>query len=129
MIVVSAVCYEDSSFGQTHQFDLHGSEGTVYAVNDWNTVQQVRGARDGEPIAELPIPDDIWGDVRRDDVHDTYRDVFRSTDVLARGWITAILHGEQVEPGFDDGAAVQRVVAACQRSATEARRVLVAEIE
>ncbi|MEO6571810.1 MAG: Gfo/Idh/MocA family oxidoreductase, partial [Ilumatobacteraceae bacterium] len=96
VIVVSAVCYEDSSFGQTHHIDLHGSAGTVYAVNDWDTVQQVRGARDGEPIAELPIPDDIWGNVRRGVVGDTYRDVFRSTDVLARGWISAILADEHV---------------------------------
>ena len=118
VIVVSAVCYEDSPFGQTHEFDVHGSEGTIYAVNDWNELQQVRGARDGEPIHELPIPDDIWGDVRRDVVHDTYRDIFRSTDVLARGWVSAILAGEQhVEPSFDDGAAAQRVVAACQLSA------------
>lgn len=129
VIVVSAVCYEDSPFGQTHEFDVHGSEGTVYAVNDWNRLQQVRGARDGESIAELPIPDDIWGDVRRDVVHDTYRDVFRTTDVLARGWISAILAGEpHVAPSFDDGAAVQRVVAACQLSAAEGRRVRLDEI-
>lgn len=129
VIVVSAVCYEDSPFGQTHEFDVHGSGGTVYAVNDWNELQQVRGAQPGEAIRDLPIPDDIWGDVRRDVVHDTYRDIFRSTDVLARGWISAILAGEpHVEPSFDDGAAAQRVVAACQLSAAEGRRVALAEI-
>ncbi|HEY5664642.1 MAG TPA: Gfo/Idh/MocA family oxidoreductase [Ilumatobacter sp.] len=128
VIVVSAVCYEDSPFGQTHEFDVHGSEGTVYAVNDWNQLQQVRGARDGEHIHDLPIPDDIWGGVRRDVVHDTYRDIFRSTDVLARGWVSAIRDGRpRVEPTFDDGAAVQHLVAACQRSAAEGRRVLLAE--
>lgn len=129
VIVVSAVCYEDSPFGQTHEFDVHGSEGTVYAVNDWNDLQQVRGARAGEPIHDLPIPDEIWGDVRRDVVHDTYRDVFRSTDVLARGWVSAIREGRtDIEPSFDDGAAAQRVVAACQISAAEGRRVRLAEI-
>jgi predicted dehydrogenase len=129
VIVVSAVCWEDSSFGQTHEFDVHGSEGTIYAVNDWNSLQQVRGGREGEPIRELPIPDDIWGAVRRGAVHDTYRDVFRTTDVLARGWVAAIAAGEcTVEPSFDDGAAAQRVVAACQRSAAEARRVRLDEI-
>lgn len=130
VIVVSAVCWEDSSFGQTHEFDVHGSHGTVYAVNDWNTVQTVRGAQAGDPIVELPIPDDVWGDVRREIVHDTYRDVFRTTDVLARGWVAAIADGRNhVEPSFDDGAAVQRIVAACQLSATEQRRVQVGEIE
>jgi predicted dehydrogenase len=129
VIVVSAVCYEDSPFGQTHHFDVHGSGGTIYAVNDWNDLQQVRGAQPGEPIHELPIPDDIWGTVRRDVVHDTYRDVFRTTDVLARGWVTAILDGRtDVEPSFDDGAAAQRVVAACQMSAAEGRRVRLDEI-
>lgn len=129
VIVVSAMCYEDSRFGQTHEFDVHGSEGTVYAVNDWNDLQQVRGARDGEQIRDLPIPDDIWGSARRDNVHDTYRDIFRSTDVLTRGWITAILEGRtDVQPGFDDGAAAQRVVTACQISAAEGRRVRLDEI-
>lgn len=128
VIVVSAVCWEDSPFGQKHEFDVHGSAGTVYAVNDWNTTQQVSGARAGEPIRELPIPEDIWGDSRRDVVHDTYRDVFRSTDVLARGWVAAILAGRQhVEPSFDDGAAVQHIVAACQLSAAEGRRVVIGD--
>ena len=130
VIVVSAVCWEDSPFGQTHEFDVHGSGGTVYAHNDWNTVQTVRGAKAGDPIVDLPIPDDIWGGVRRDVVHDTYRDVFRTTDVLARGWVAAIAAGRaRVEPSFDDGAAVQRIVAACQRSAAERRRVRIDEIE
>jgi len=63
-------------------------------------------------------------------VHDTYRDIFRSTDVLARGWVAAIAAGSTtVEPSFDDGAAAQRVVAACQLSAAAGRRVLIAEID
>ncbi len=127
VIVVSSMTYEDSDFGQSHQFDLFGSDGTLYAYNDWNDVQSVRGARDGAPIAEMPIPDDIWGDVRRGSVHDTYRDVFRSTDVLTRGWISAIRDGLAVQPDFAAGAAVQRIIAACQRSATERRRVELTE--
>ena len=50
-------------------------------------------------------------------------------DVLARGWVSAILAGDaHVEPSFDDGAAAQRVVAACQVSAAEGRRVRLDEI-
>lgn len=129
VIVVSAVCWGDPPFGQIHEIDIHGSDGTVRAVNDWNAQQDVRGARAGDEIAAMPIPDDIWGDVRRDVVGDTYRDVFRTTDVLARGWVSAIAAGRNhVDPGFDDGAAVQRILTACQRSADEGRRVLVAEV-
>jgi predicted dehydrogenase len=129
VIVVSAVCHEDSSFGQTHQFDLFGSDGTVYAVNDWNSLQEVRGARSDEAdIHVLPIPDDIWGDVRRDTVHNTYRDVFRNQDVLARGWVSAIRDGVPAEPDFAAGAAVQRVIAACELSAADGRRVRLDEI-
>lgn len=128
VIVVSSMTYEDSDFGQSHQFDLFGSDGTVYAHNDWNERQTVHGARAGDPIVELPIPDDIWGGARRDRVHDTYRDVFRSTDVLTRGWISAIRDGVPVQPDFDVGAAVQRVIAACRRSADEHRRVTLGEI-
>ncbi len=128
VIVVSAACYEDSRFGQSHHFDLFGSEGTLYGFNDWNDIQTVRGAREGEQIHEIPIPDEVWGEVRRESVHDTYRDVYRTTDVLTRGWITGILEGVAVEPDFDTGAAVQRLMAACQRSAAEGRRVRISEV-
>ena len=79
-------------------------------------------------IHDLPIPDGIWGDARRDQVHDTYRDIFRNHDVLARGWISAIRDDEPIEPDFGTGAAVQRVLAACARSAADGRRVCLDEI-
>jgi len=65
----------------------------------------------------LPIPDDIWNGVRRDNVHDTYRDVFRSTDAMTRAWITAITEQRHIRPDFSDGLAVQRVVDAAVESA------------
>ncbi len=123
MIVTSAVAYEDGPFGQTHHLDLHGSGGTLFAYNDWKTRQEVRGARDGDEIVPMPIPDDIWNGARSDTVHNTYRDVFRGQDVLTRGWISAIRDGRPAEPGFDDGAAVQRILDACLVSAAKGRRV------
>ena len=45
---VSAVCWEGTPFGQTHHAEIHGSDGTLYAINDWDTVQEVRGVRSGE---------------------------------------------------------------------------------
>jgi len=46
--------------------------------------------------------------------------------LLTRAWIAAIRDGTRVKPDFDDGAAVQRIIAACARSAAEGRRVSVA---
>ncbi|MFV0307579.1 MAG: Gfo/Idh/MocA family protein [Desertimonas sp.] len=127
-LTVSAATYADSPFGQLHQFDLFGSDGSLYMINDWDTVQDVHGAKPGQPMRALPIPDDIWGDVRRAPVGATYRDVFRRTDALTRGWIHGIRSGQPVEPGFDTGAAVQRVIAACALSSVERRRVRVDEV-
>jgi predicted dehydrogenase len=67
----------------------------------------------------LPIPDDLWRGVRRGNVHDTYRDVFRETEAMTRGWITAIVAGRPIRPDFGDGLAVQRVVDAAVVSAAE----------
>ncbi|MCB9452844.1 MAG: Gfo/Idh/MocA family oxidoreductase [Anaerolineaceae bacterium] len=129
VIVASAVLYEDTPFGQTHHKEFHGSEGTLYTFNDWDTIQEVKGARVGEGmIKPLPIPDEIWGGVRCDTVHNTYRDVFREQDYMARGWINDILHDTPSSPSFADAAYIQRVIAACQLSAKEDRRVMLDEI-
>ena len=126
---VSAVAHEPSPFGQLHQMELHGSEGTLHAVCDWDRVQRVDGCRTGEPaIHELPIPDRIFEGARRDVVADTYKDTFRGQDVMARGFVTAIATGTPASPDFRDGLAVQRVVDAASRSAREGRRVTIAEI-
>ena len=103
---VSAVCWEGSDFNQTHHLDLHGTDGTVYAFNDWSTVQEVRGVRAGEPgpAAPMPIPDDIWGDARRDRVHDTYRDVFRVNRAMIGDWLDAVGAGRPAEPDLAEGA-------------------------
>ncbi len=122
VLQVSAVCWEGTSFGQTHHLEVHGDAGTLYATCDWDTVQEVRGVRRGEvgPAGLLPIPDEIWGGVRRDNVHDTYRDVFRTTDAMTRGWISAIAEGRHIRPDFGDGLEVQRVVDAAVASAAGA---------
>jgi predicted dehydrogenase len=115
-----AVSWEGTEpFGQTHHLEIHGDAGTIYAVCDWDTVQEVRGVRRGEtgPAQVLPIPDEVWQGVRRDTVHNTYRDVFRETDVMTRGWITGITEGRHVRPDFGDGLAVQRVLDAAVQSA------------
>jgi predicted dehydrogenase len=129
VIVASAVCYEDTPLGQTHHMEFHGSEGTLYSFTDWDKTQGVKGARVGEGmLKELPIPDDIWGTARRDVVLDTYKDVFREHDFMARGWITAIIEDTEPEPSFAEANHVQQVIAACRLSAKENRRVFIDEI-
>jgi predicted dehydrogenase len=126
---VSAVAHEPTPFGQLHQLELHGSDGTLHAVCDWDRVQRVDGCRAGEPaIHELPIPDRIFDGARRDVVGETYRDTFRAHDVMARGFVTAVATGTPASPDFRDGLAVQRVVDAASRSAREGRRVTIDEI-
>ncbi|MEL6893990.1 MAG: Gfo/Idh/MocA family oxidoreductase, partial [Actinomycetota bacterium] len=127
---VSAVCWEGTDFNQTHHLDLHGAAGTVYADNDWSTVQQVRGVRAGQPgpAADLPIPDDIWGACRRERVHDTYRDVFRVERRMVGDWVDAVRDGRQVDgplvPDLTEGARVQQLLELATRSAAGDGRML-----
>lgn len=110
----TAVAYEDTPFGQSHHMEFHGADGTLYSMTDWDTIQQVSGARVGEgAVKPLPIPDHIWGNVRRDSVPDTYKDIFRDEDFMVRGFISAIVAGQPIKPDFHDGARIQRVVDAC----------------
>lgn len=129
MIHCSALCYEGSPFGQTHHMDFHGSDGTLYSYTDWDRIQQVKGARKGEGMPrELPIPEHIWGDARRDTVHNTYRDMFRSEDFMIRGFINSILDDRDIEPNFQQGARIQRLISAAVKSHETSARVEVASI-
>lgn len=118
-LIVSAVAWEATAFGQTHHVEVHGSDGTLYAYSDWDSVQEVRGLRNGErgPARPLDRTPSIWSGLRTDTVHNTYRDVFRTTDAMARGWVTAIAEGRQCQPDLAHGALVQRITDAAVRSA------------
>jgi predicted dehydrogenase len=116
---ISAVAWEGTPFGQVHEIDLHGSDGTLHARIDWDTVQEVRGVKAGQagPAHVLPVPDDLWEDAPRGSVHDTYRHVFRRTEAMTRGWATAVSEQRMVEPDIATGARVQELVDAAARSA------------
>jgi predicted dehydrogenase len=127
---LSSVAYEETPFEQTHHMEFHGRGGTLYSFTDWDKTQSVSGAREGEgPIHDLPIPDHIWGMARRDSVPDTYKDIFRDHDFMARGFVSAIANNTSVEPSFQDGAKIQRYLEAALLSAQEGRRVEVNEIQ
>lgn len=129
LIHVTAVAYEGSPFGQTHHMEFHGSAGTLYSIFDWDKVQLIKGARDGEGMPrELKIPDYFWDGARRDTAQNTYHDVFRKQDRMARGFISAIVRDQPTAPDFEDGARIQRLISAAQRSHAEKRIVEVSEI-
>ena len=120
----SAVGYEGTQMDQRHVIEVHGDQGTLTYLNDWDTVQEVRGTQVGEgPLRTLPIPEEIWGGVRRERVHDTYRDVFRTTDAMARGWARAVAAGRPTSPDLAEGLAVQQVLDAALRSDAAGLRV------
>jgi predicted dehydrogenase len=124
VVHVTAVCYEDTPFGQTHHMEFHGSEGTLYSFTDWDTIQQVTGARVGEGmVKELPIPDHIWGNARRDKVPETYKDMFRVEDHMVRGFIDGIVNDKPLSPDFHDGARIQRILSAAIQSHQSGCRV------
>ena len=128
MIHASTVAHEKNIFGQTHHMEFHGSEGTLYTVNDWDTIQKVSGAKNGEALKELPIPDSIWGDLRHDTVHNTYRDVFRKQGLMVGQFIDAIQASTAFLPNFHDGARIQRILDAAILSHQQERRIPVTDI-
>ncbi len=129
VVQATTVAYEDTPFGQTHHMELHGSGGTLYHFIDWDEVQRVSGARVGEGmIRGLPLPPSYWYNVRRDTVHNTYKDLFRENDFMTRQFINAILNDEAVRPDFQDGAMIQQVLEAAIISHKWQRWVTLAEI-
>jgi len=137
-IHLSSVAYEPSPFGQIHQWELHGSQGTLHVLCDWDRTERVEGIHIDAPevdrtgprprISELPIPARFYDGLRRGSVHDTYKDTFRERDNMARGFVTAIASGGVAVPSFRDAWRVQRIVDAAGRSAREGRRVTIEEI-
>ncbi|MFK7828014.1 MAG: Gfo/Idh/MocA family protein [Oligoflexales bacterium] len=114
---ISSMAYEDTKFKQIHQYELHGSEGSIHTSCDWDREQLVSSAKLGEgPVRENPIPEDIWEGVRRDTVHNTYRDVFRTKQHMAREFVDAIVSGQQIKPSFASGALIQKYIDAAIKS-------------
>lgn len=116
-IHVSTLANEETPFGQIHQMEFHGSKGSLHSYSDWDKVQQVSGSQVGTgPTRPLEIPEHIWSGVRQDTVHNTYKDVFRTQDVMARAFITDIVEDRQCKPDFEDGEKVQQILDAIVRS-------------
>ena len=127
---VCSVSHEGTDFDQTHHLDLHGTDGSVYALNDWSAVQEIRYVAAGSPgpASAIDIPDDIWGACRRERVHDTYRDVFRVERRMIGDWVDAVRDGRPVDgplrPDLAEGARVQRLLELAVESAAGDGRLL-----
>ena len=122
---VCAVSWEGSPFGQTHHLDAHGSEGTIYAACDWDTKQEVRVLSRGDRGPSRPIDlSALWPQVRFDTVHNTYRDIFRTTDVMARRWISDIAAQRLSTPDLSVGARVQQLTDLAVASAAQDGRLI-----
>ncbi len=123
-IHVSALANEETPFGQIHQMEFHGSKGSLHSYTDWDKTQQVSGAQAGDGATKpLVIPDHIWNGIRQDTVHNSYKDVFRTQDTMARAFISDIVEDRNCKPDFEDGAKVQKVIEAALKSDTEGRWV------
>lgn len=129
-IQASTVAYEATHFGQIHQMEFYGSEGSLRSFTDWNAVQEVHGSRLGEgAVRPLELPSHIWGKARRDTVHNTYKDIFRQEGFMTQDFISAIAEKRQTFPTFREGAYVQKVLEAALKSDKEKRWVELSEIE
>lgn len=123
MVHASAIAYEKTyaneyGFDQVHEWDFHGSNGTLRQVIDWDYRQQIVGDRPNDgPERELVPPDAFWGDVRRERVIETWEDVFRQEGRMVHDFVHAVASGQQLVPNFDDGARVQQLLDAAVESA------------
>ena len=115
---VSAVGAQGSSFGQKHALEVHGTEGSIEADNDWDRLQEVRllGRGDTGPHRVVQWPADLIAGLRMDRVNDTYHDVFRTTDTMTRAWASAAADRRPCQPDFSVGARVQELVDAALAS-------------
>ena len=118
MVHATTLAYEDTPFGQVHELDFHGSDGTLRLLIDWASRQELWGARVGEgPSRRLDIPDAFWGGARREVVTDTYKDMFRHEGFMIREFVEAVRRDRPIRPDFNDGLRVQRVLEAASQSA------------
>jgi predicted dehydrogenase len=118
-VEATALAWEGDGIGQTHNAEIHGSDGTLHIRCDWDRIQEVRGIRAGSSgrPAIIEIPESIWSGCGRDTVHQTQKDVFRSTNAMTREWLRCAALGETCQPDLAEGARVQQLVEAALQSA------------
>jgi predicted dehydrogenase len=111
MIQVSAVAHVGER-GQEQHVVLHGEEGTL-EVNFTFAGAEIRGVHGGEKqFRSLTIPDELWGDVDRNNLLDP----FLKQSIGTRLFIDAIIEDRPAVPTFYDGYQAQVVIDAAIES-------------
>jgi predicted dehydrogenase len=124
LVHASAIAYERTyadhgyGFDQVHEWDFHGSEGTLRQVIDWDFRQNITGDRSGDgPERQLLVPAEFWGDKRRDYVIETWEDTFRKEGRMVHEFVKAVASRQPMVPTFADGARCQQLLDAAIQSA------------
>ena len=124
LVHASAIAYEKTyadhgyGFDQVHEWDFHGSAGTLRQVIDWDFRQNITGDRPGDgPERQLLVPDPYWGDKRRDYVIETWEDTFRKEGRMTQEFVRAVAAGTPMTPTLADGARCQLLLDAAVKSA------------
>lgn len=129
-VTATAMAHEPAPIAQRHEMELHGSEGTLRHVIDWDSVQTLAySATSEEAPRSVPIDGDLLGGSPVHDVITTYQDVFRRHGLMVREFAEAAPTGGRVRPDMRAGADVQRIIDAAALSSAERRVVSIEEIE
>ncbi len=129
-VTATAMAHEPAPIAQRHEMELHGSEGTIRHLIDWDRVQSIAYAAKGDDVPRpVPIATELLGDSPLDDVVATYRNAFRRDGLMVREFAHAAPERRGVRPDMRAGADVQRVADAALLSSAERRVVSIDEIE
>ncbi len=102
---------------------MHGDDGSLEVHGSaWASppTAQIIGYRNGDDKTQvLEIPDSIYGDADKGDAFG----VFKHNSVGTRLFIDSILNDRPIEPSFEQGYRVQRVIEAAMQSHQENRKI------
>jgi predicted dehydrogenase len=113
MIQVSAVAELGEEY-QEQSVVVHGEEGRLEVSFPRTTGPVLRGARGGQPLAQLAVADDIPGEGESYD--NRLLRAWTTRSVADRLFVDAILDDLPLTPSFDDGVKVQEVIDAAFES-------------
>jgi len=130
VVQATTLAHEPTPWGQTHYFDLHGSEGTLRGWTDWEKNYKLVGAKkEDKKFNEIEIPEMIQENGEKVDIQKMYKETFRKRGRMTGEFIEAIYSGKNCRPSFEEGAEIQRIMEAALLSNKENRKVDIKEIK